>query len=314
MTCYIMVCQIFALWWRFSFVGEDLHVSRRMFMLNNDLDLYMKFMLSVYEVWNLHFFRSLVPPFCISDKMKPFHVGLLGFSSSFYPLCLIVVTWISIELHDHNFKPFVSLWRPFRGCLGRLRRIDKKSDIVNVFASFFLLSFSNTMYQVYFFFLHQWIQNRSSSCEFLGYTIVTNADLNIPFLGSGHLIYFIPALFISFVFNFLPTLLLLLCPFKMFRTCLSVCKLDGPILNTFLEKFYSCYRDGLDEGRDMRSFAAFYFISRPAIAFIGGIGSLSGVMISNNDPYFLGGVVLALAAILNYSRLQALQEDVHEHS
>ena len=33
-------------------------------------------------------------------------------------------------------------------------------------------------------------------------------------------------------------------------------------LNTFVEKFYSCYRDGLDGGRDMRSFASLYLFIR----------------------------------------------------
>ena len=33
-------------------------------------------------------------------------------------------------------------------------------------------------------------------------------------------------------------------------------------LNIFVERFHSCYRDGLDGGRDMRSFAGFYFFVR----------------------------------------------------
>ena len=31
-------------------------------------------------------------------------------------------------------------------------------------------------------------------------------------------------------------------------------------LTTFVEKFYSCCRDGLDGGQDMRNFASLYFI------------------------------------------------------
>ena len=29
-------------------------------------------------------------------------------------------------------------------------------------------------------------------------------------------------------------------------------------INMFLDKFYSCYKDGLDGGRDVRSFASLY--------------------------------------------------------
>ena len=296
---YIFYSQQLALWWSFAFIGEDFHASRRMFMLSNHLDIFINLMFSVYDMWNLHFFRNLVPSFCISSKIRPFHVGLLGYISIFYPLCLIAVTWISIELHDRNFKPLVWLWRPFNRCFLRFsRRWNKKSDIIDVFASFFLLSFRKTLYQTYFFALYQWIQNRSRSCEFLGYTYVTNADLSVPWSSSDHLAYLIPAIIICFIFTVLPTLLLLLYPFKIFRICLSKCKLDGPVLNTFVEKFYGCYRDGLDGGRDMRSFGALYFLLSPVLAFGSSIGSLDQVMISNNDPYFLRSVILAIAAML----------------
>ena len=136
------------------------------------------------------------------------------------------------------------------------------------------------------------------SCDSLGFTYVTNADLSVPWHSSDHLAYLIPAIIICFFFTVLPTLLLLLYPFKIFRICLSKCKLDGPVLNTFVEKFYGCYRDGLDGGRDMRSFAAVYFLLSPVLAFGSGIGSLDLVMISNNDPYFLRSVILAIAAML----------------
>ena len=299
MVAYIVMCQHYAFWWSFSFIGEDLRTSRRMFMLSNHLDLFMKVVFSVYDMWNLHFFRNLVPLFCISSKIRPFHVGLLGYISIFYPLCLIAVTWISIELHDRNFKPLVWLLRPFNRCFLRFsRRWNKKSDIIDVFASFFLFSFRKTMYQTYFFVLYQWIQNRSRSCHLLKYSYVTNADLSVPWSSSDHLAYLIPAIIICFIFMVLPTLLLLLYPFKIFRICLSKCKLDGPVLNTFVEKFYGCYRDGLDGGTDMRSFAALYFLLSPVLAFGSGIGSLGEVMVSNNDPYFLRSIVLAIATML----------------
>ena len=32
--------------------------------------------------------------------------------------------------------------------------------------------------------------------------------------------------------------------------------------NIFVEKFYNCYRDGLDGGKDMRSFVCVYFLLR----------------------------------------------------
>ena len=37
---------------------------------------------------------------------------------------------------------------------------------------------------------------------------------------------------------------------------------------TFVEKFYSCYRDSLNGGRDMRYFSALYFLMRPVMIIL----------------------------------------------
>ena len=59
-------------------------------------------------------------------------------------------------------------------------------------------------------------------------------------------------------------LLLILYPFKWFRVfyfrIFSKCGLfNHTSVNIFVEKFHSCYRNGLDGGRDMRSFSGLYF-------------------------------------------------------
>jgi hypothetical protein len=77
---------------------------------------------------------------------------------------------------------------------------------------------------------------------------------------------------------------------------LSKCKLNGLVLYIFVEKFYGCYRNGLDGGKDMRSFASLYFILRVTMFFSKGIGSV--LMISNNDPYFIRGIVFIVTLVL----------------
>lgn len=164
MTCYIMYSQLVALWWSFAFDGEDYNLSRQMLILNNHTELFCKIVLTIYDVWNLRFFHYLIDPFCISSKLKPFHVGLLGYISIFYPFCLIALTWICIELHDRNFKPLVWLWKPLHKYFVHLRRKwNKKSNIIDVFASFFLLSFSKVMYQTALFMSYQTIRNKQYS-------------------------------------------------------------------------------------------------------------------------------------------------------
>jgi hypothetical protein len=100
-------------------------------------------------MFNLDFFHYILPPFCISSRLRPIHVFSLGYISAFYPFLLILLTWFCVELHGRNFRPIVCLWRPFHGCFVRLRRgWNTKSDLIDVFASFFLLSCSKILYQI----------------------------------------------------------------------------------------------------------------------------------------------------------------------
>ena len=62
----------------------------------------------------------------------------------------------------------------------------------------------------------------------------------------------------SLLFNVLPALLLVLYPCQFFRSCLSIYHLNFIIMYTFMDKVYSCYRNDLNGGRDMRSFSGLY--------------------------------------------------------
>ena len=69
------------------------------------------------------------------------------------------------------------------------------------------------------------------------------------------------------IINVFPTLLLVLYPIRLFKACLSKCRLDGIVITTFVNKFHGCYRDGLDGGWDTRSLSGLYFFIRISIIF-----------------------------------------------
>ena len=300
MICYILYSQLVPLWWNFAFNGEDFNVSRRMFMLNKESEVFRKIILSIYDVWNLQFFHFLVPPFCISSSLKPFHLTLLGYISIFYPMFLVVFTWICISLHS-NFPLIVWLWKPFRKCFHYLRKTwnkgsDNNIDITNVFVSFFLLSFSKVLYQTDLFWSFQTIRNLNYNN--LGKIVdkywVTNIDLTLKYASSEHLLFAVPSILVVCAFNILPSIILLVHPIKGFRKCLSRCgtRFENS-LNHFVEKFNGCYRT---DGRDMRSFAALYFIIRPMI--FGTNSILSVFSISNNDPYLGRSAVFIVTTLV----------------
>ena len=69
---------------------------------------------------------------------------------------------------------------------------------------------------------------------------------------------------LALIIILLPAYLLGCYPIRLFQRFLSKLRLDNHcvFINIFVERFYSCYKDGLDGGRDMRSSAGFYFILR----------------------------------------------------
>ena len=93
----------------------------------------------IHGIWNLDFFRYIVPPFCVSLNLKSIHILFLGYVSAVYPLLLIALTWACIELRSHNYRPLAWLWNKLT-CFQMKR--DSKSTIIDVFASFFFLSYT----------------------------------------------------------------------------------------------------------------------------------------------------------------------------
>ena len=49
-------------------------------------------------------------PSCISSYLRLYHRAILGYSTAFYPMFLILMTWICIKLHDRNFMKSDSVY------------------------------------------------------------------------------------------------------------------------------------------------------------------------------------------------------------
>ena len=175
------------------------------------------------------FLHYAIPPFCTSEALKPIHVALLGYMSVFYPLTLIFLTWICVELHGWNFRPFVIVWKPFHRCFVCLRRQwDKNNDIIDVFTTFLYLLYGKCLYQT---------------------LVLLNWNDIVNFNSSG----------MAFLSYILPLLLLIVYPLRPYRICLSKCCVNVAAISMFTNEVYSYYRNGLDGTCDTRIFAAFYF-------------------------------------------------------
>ena len=147
MPCFIMYAQFIVIIFESN---SSLRVAK-IFLTNSwDFRLDMQIILTLYGIFNLDFCHyDIIPPFCISSKLKYIHIALLGYITAFYPILLILLTWIFVELYGRNFRPLMWLLRPFHRCFVRLRRgWNTKSDIIDVFCTFFMLSYSKIIYFV----------------------------------------------------------------------------------------------------------------------------------------------------------------------
>ena len=260
MLCFVMYSQLVIL--AFSIPA----VPNPQLIANTKLATSTKVILTLYGVWNLDFLRYVIPPICVSSGLKRIHLIYFDYISAFYPQCLIILTWILIELHDRNCRLLVWLWRPFHKCFVHLRRgWSKKTGTINVFASFFLLSYNKLIYlgtmllncrNMYTYDLD--LGNKTAS-------VITTSDFSVHCDRKESYKYFIPPFLIFCIFNVLPTIILTLYPTKVFRWCLSKSRLHRMPIVVFVEKYHGCYRDGFDGGRDMRSFSGLYFFLRIVI-------------------------------------------------
>ena len=218
-----------------------------------------------HGIWNLSFFRYIIPPFCLSPKLQIVHIIYLQSISTVFPFILIGMTWIFMELHSRNCVILVWLWRVLNKLVFKHieARQNKVRTVIDTFATFFLLSYAKLMFVLA-------IPITSDGVYTINDTTLASKTFHKPTLDPSeklfHKSHLVPILVISILIYLTtilpPVLLLALYPFRCFRSLLFKCCSSRCMasLAIFVEKFYSCYRDGLDGGRDMRSCASLPFI------------------------------------------------------
>ena len=72
----------------------------------------VKIVLAIYGIWNLDFFRTLMPPICLN--VSTLQVLALDYAVAVYPLGLVVLTYMLIQLHGRGCMLLVVLWSPFK--------------------------------------------------------------------------------------------------------------------------------------------------------------------------------------------------------
>ena len=225
---------------------------------NTELMTTARILTSLYGIWNLDFFRTLLPPICL--QLTSLETIALDYIIAFYPLVLVVFTYILVELHDRNFRPVVLLWKPFHRCFVCIRRQwNIKTSVIDAFATFLVLSYMKFVSVSSDLLIPTQLFNVSG--KQLQKLYLYN-DATIEYFGKEHTPYAIMALTVLLFVVILPLVLLVLYPCQCFQRCLTRCRLRTHALHTFMDAFQGCYKDGTNGTRDCRWFAAVYLGAR----------------------------------------------------
>ena len=213
-----------------------------------------KTVLGLYGIWNLDFFRTYYPPFCLN--VSTLQVLALDYLVAIYPLILVAVTYLLIQLHGRGCLLVVILWMPFKKFHSKYQeKLDPSSSIVDVFASFLVFSSNRFLY---------------TTCDLLTPTPLYDVngtklglylyyDATYKYFGQAHLPYGIFAIVVGLVFIILPVVLLLLYPIRKTQMIWG----NWQILRFFVESFQGYFKDGITEGKhDFRYFSATFLIAR----------------------------------------------------
>ena len=217
-------------------------------------------LLVIYGVWNLDFFRTVIPPICL--EVNTLQAIALDYCVAFYPLLLIGTTYLLLKLHECGFRPVVWVWFPIQHCLARFRlQCNLRSSLIEAFATFLLLSHVkllnvslDLLMPIITFDIHG-----QKQIKYLYY------DATIEVFQKDHLPYAILAVIVLTIFVFLPLLFLVLYPLQCFQKCLNHWHMNYEVLRTFADAFQGTYKNGTGGTRDYRYFAAGYLALRIAI-------------------------------------------------
>ena len=295
---YILYCQGFVVAMK---CGVGFYTSL-MGNLHGLQQFTLKWSLGLSGVW--WYFATLlfsIPHQCFSTGMSSLAVISLQYIYVLYPLLLVFITWLCIELHARDFRLVVYLWKPFHRCFAKVRRNWSANDsVIHAYTTVFFLSFVCLTYTSFQLLYTTYVYSINGT----RLQPVLVHEPSIAGFSPQHLPYAIPAILLLFFLGVCPTIFLCLYPIRIFRKCLY--RYTTPrfqlSLNFFIETFQNCYKDGLNGTYDFR-----FLSSVPFLLFLSFVllGTMPDRTKFNSHLYVtlcISLVFFCLAIIISYVR------------
>ena len=235
--------------------------------------LFLKISVILFEAWNMGFLRHLIPPFCISEKLKDIHVVLLNILPTTFPIVLVVISFVLMELYTRNCRIVKVLWKPFGIILGKTNITSVTSDsLIRAFATFIFLSSTMSMVNVYAMTERVTIVGNNGQI----YRHVLYFDATVEYLSPANIFYLSISLLQYTIVVFLPSLLLVIYPTRVYRFCCRYISGRKQLaIMSFVEALNNCFKDGLNGTKDYRYFAGVCILCIPIIHAFCGIVQLA---------------------------------------
>ena len=256
-TGFVLMCQTYC-------IIDRIYVPMTMKMVTHSrLKILLHLVRMLCGIWNLDFFRHLIPPFCVSQHLNNLQALTLEYFYVVYPLFLISATFVCIELHARNFKLIVIVWKPFHKLFALFRRTwDPRASIINSFSTFLLLSVSKII------LVSNLCLYQSTFAYILGPDGITYVKSvlyyspSVSFASKQHIPFLVTSIVFLVLFAFIPSLLLCLYSTRISRKMLHCCLFPRlqQSLWIFIETFQGHYRDTSTGQRDFRAISGAHFI------------------------------------------------------
>ena len=245
-------------------------------------------------VWNLDFGRHIFPAFCVSESLNSYHALLLDYIIGLYPMLLILITYVLIQLHARDYKVVVAVWKPFHRCFAKVRRSwDPQASIMNTFATFLFLSFSKILFISHYSLKRTSITILNSTVQSIIYDrLYFNPRIQIN--SHQHISFVVLSYTMTTAFVYIPIILLCCYPTKCFKKILShCCGRKKVVIDMFMDTFQGYYKDGTSDTYDWRFLSGLYPLlmvaTLPAFS-----SKFSNVHIHETAALFLVSMVFAL--------------------
>ena len=289
---YIIFSQIFLISLKqnlYLYEYMQTHVSMH-------LQVMFKISVAIYQILSLDYVLPVIPPFCVSQRLSELHIQLLRFVPATFPILLVIIIFVLMELHARNCRVIHTLWKPFSIILDKtaITAVTNKS-VIHAFASFIFLA--NSYVLTTFTSLFEDVNIYREDGNMYQHSILL--DPTLEWLGNYHIQLVIVSSVPLFIFTLLPSLLYVIYPTRIYEyLSRSISARKRLAITAFTEALQSCFKDGLNGTRDYRPlpglipvFVLIHLVSREILTT--GFGWSPGVASAFNEM-FTGCVVLYL--------------------